>query len=244
MSKAKIKKLIPKRFVEICRDLNIKRVRKQNSRKSVKQVFQETYSKNKWGGKAGEFYSGSGSDEAASKEYIEVVKDYIKKLKLKKLKLKIIDLGCGDFRVSRNLISENIDYVGIDVVPELIQKNRFEFSAKNIKFECLDIIENKLPDGDICIIRQVFQHLSNNQIQKILKKLSKYKYIFIVEHYPFSEENSWPNKDKSHGQDIRLAENSAVYLDKSPFDVKNIKEILVTNISKEEGKIKTFIIRN
>ncbi|MCK5449813.1 class I SAM-dependent methyltransferase [Candidatus Pacearchaeota archaeon] len=239
MDKNKIKKLIPKIFIEIYRNLNIKRIRKQNSKKSVKQVFQETYLKNKWGGESGEFYSGPGSNETVSKEYIDVIKNYIKKLKLK-----IIDLGCGDFRVSKNLISENVDYIGVDIVPELIQRNNLKFSAKNVKFECLDIIKDELPEGDMCIVRQVLQHLSNNQIQKVIKKLSKYKYVFIVEHYPFNEENSLPNKDKPHGQDTRLTDNSAVYLDKFPFNIKNIEEILVTKISKEEGKIKTFIIRN
>jgi len=39
-----------------------------------------------------------------------------------------------------------------------------------------------LPEGDICFVRQVLQHLSNDQIAGVLPKLGKFRWCFITEH--------------------------------------------------------------
>ena len=67
-------------------------------------------------------------------------------------------------------------------------------------------------------MRQVLQHLSNIEIQSILKKLKDYKYIILTEHIPFG--NFIPNKDIISGQGIRLKQNSGVDVLKPPFNLK------------------------
>ena len=74
-------------------------------------------------------------------------------------------------------------YIGIDVVPSLIERNRSTFVA-NIEFKCLDIIKDKLPDADLCLIRQVMQHLSNREIVRLLKNTKRYRYVIVAEHQP------------------------------------------------------------
>ena len=75
-----------------------------------------------------------------------------------------------------------------------------------------------LPDAELCLVRQVFQHLSNDQIRSIIDKLRKYKYVIVTEHYPAPDRLRVPNLDKPHGADIRLYDSSAVYLDQPPFN--------------------------
>lgn len=36
----------------------------------------------------------------------------------------IVDLGCGDYRVASLLVSDSVQYVGVDVVEDVIAANR------------------------------------------------------------------------------------------------------------------------
>jgi hypothetical protein len=104
-----------------------------------------------------------------------------------------------------------------------------------------------LPDGDACFLRQVLQHLSNREICAILPKLNKYRWVYITEHYPTDNDGIKPNKDKVHVGDIRLLENSGVYLSKPPFNLPGQTLLKVLEIpsdglgeGNDPGVIRTF----
>ena len=67
-------------------------------------------------------------------------------------------------------------YTACDVVPELM------FVRDNLTFRAIDAVTDPLPPGDLVIVRQVFQHLRNDQIQAILRKFARYRTWIISEH--------------------------------------------------------------
>ncbi|MFN5513605.1 MAG: methyltransferase domain-containing protein [Cyanobacteriota bacterium] len=77
-------------------------------------------------------------------------------------------MGCGDFQVGQQLLPLCSSYIGIDIVKVLIENNNNKFKDTKASFLCLNIIEDDLPTGDVCFVRQVLQHLSNAEITKIL----------------------------------------------------------------------------
>ena len=235
-----LKRVLPKEIINCYRKLGVFLLHFKNNNKSASQVFSEIYSKNKWGGKPGEFYSGVGSEGLFARKYCEVIDNFIDLLG--ENDICIVDLGCGDFRVGIEIAKiKKVNYVGVDVVPELVKMNNDKYGNQNIKFLCLDIATAELPDGDVCLIRQVLQHLSNEEIKKIINKIKKYKYVFITESQP-SQAKTY-NEDKPHGPDTRLLNGSGVYLDRSPFNVKNIEQIMsIPCLDGEE--INTFLIKN
>lgn len=239
MLKYKIVKTIAEHAPKKLIVLLLKFHRKLNKNKTTEEVFSQIYSKGLWGGKPGEFFSGTGSTGSHAQKYCDLINNFI--ISLKKKDLRAVDLGCGDFRIGEKIAKNDIKYVGLDVVPELIKRNKEKFP--NVEFKCLDIANEELPEGDICFIRQVLQHLSNDQIKQILQKVAKYKYVFITEHYHTNDSNCTPNKDKPQGADTRLYENSAVYLDKEPFNLTNIELVLKCPVSNKE-ELRTFLIRN
>jgi SAM-dependent methyltransferase len=175
--------------------------------------------------------------------YTEMVNSFIKENNIKR----VIDLGCGDFAVGSRLNVDGIQYVGIDIVDELVQRNQVVFGKDNISFESLDIISETLPAGDLCLIRQVFQHLSNVEILSVLNKLFQYRFVIITEHYPAPSLMITPNIDKPHGGDTRIVDNSAVYLDHDPFNItitKMMLEIEVNPLVARGEVIKSFLITN
>ncbi|MEA5628415.1 class I SAM-dependent methyltransferase [Nostoc sp. UHCC 0251] len=202
----------------------------QEQQISTRKIFSEIYTNNTWGGNSGEFYSGKGSNIDFSQQYCELIKNFA--LKIATANITIVDLGCGDFRVGQNLLQTlevcqiKYQYIGVDIVPELVERNNIDYANTNIKFVCLDMIEQDLPKGDICLIRQVLQHLSNQDIKKILEKIPQYDYTFITEALPDTELDYVPNVDIPTGADIRLKHDSGVILDKHPFNVDNIELVL------------------
>ncbi len=211
-------------------------------------VFTEIYSNHLWRGEARTLCSGAGSREQAVVEpYLACMKHELQRLGAGSMTA--VDLGCRDFMIGRQLAPNCGRYVGVDVVRDLIAYNHANFSNEQVTFRHIDIVDDELPDGDICFVRQVLQHLSNEQIQKVLPKLAKYKQSYITEHQPSPGTDCLQNADKPHGADIRLNQGSGLFLEAPPFDVDPRTLRLILEVSghsdqdgRDPGVIRTFAL--
>lgn len=238
MLKETVKNLIPSRVMQWRRRRIARRHQQAFAEKSVGEAFTEIYEKNVWGGKKGEFFSGAGSQEKYARLYAETVRNFISEKRIGT----VVDLGCGDFRVSSQIVTEDVRYIGCDVVPSLIDHLNERHCSANIEFHCVNIVDDELPDGDLCLIRQVLQHLSNDEISKIIDRCRKYSFLIVTEQYPRPDKAIVPNLDIPHGPEVRLHFDSAVYLDEPPFGLRNVSVLL--DVEAEEGtRIKSFLIR-
>ncbi len=239
MIKTLVKKIIPASILERRRRKLSAENQRRFADKSVAETFSEIYEKNAWGGKSGEFYSGDGSGEEYARIYAETIRRFIAENRIER----VVDLGCGDFRVASKFVSPDFHYTGCDVVFSLVKHLNETHKNDRVEFRCVNIVEDELPDGDLCLIRQVLQHLSNREIERVLENARKYKFLIITEHYPNPQIEFEPNLDIPHGPSVRVQFDSAVVLDAPPFDLKNVK--LLLDVEAEEGtRIKTFVVKN
>ena len=203
----------------------------------TKDAMNQIYELKLWGGNEFDFYSGSGShDTKIINPYLESIISF---LNANHSSLVVCDLGCGDFNVGKRLTKYTKKYIAIDIVEKLIARNKKLFKADNLEFYCLDITKDELPPADCIILRQVLQHLSNDEIQNLFKKLTVYNYIILTEHLPSGP--FIPNKDIISGQGIRLKQNSGVNILEAPFSFK-IKEEKILNehsLENDNGRIVT-----
>ena len=205
----------------------------------TKDVMEQIYDQSLWGGKEFDFYSGIGShDPIMVNIYVKTVTDF---LKSHDHKMTICDIGCGDFNIGQHIFKYSKKYFAIDIVEELIERNKIKFKTKNLEFLCLDIANEVLPKADVIIIRQVLQHLSNNEIQQILNRLKTCKYIILTEHLPVGD--FIPNTNKIASQGIRLKQQSGVDILSAPFNFQVKKEDVLNEIilKNGSGKIKTSL---
>ena len=79
----------------------------------------------------------------------------------------VIDLGCGDFVIGSKLRSACGKYIAVDIFDDLINYNKVKYSDLQVDFKTLDITKDELPEADICFLRTVLQHLSNEVHKKI-----------------------------------------------------------------------------
>ena len=207
-------------------------------RRRPEEVFRRIYLESHWGGGGG-FYSGSGSHDAGLVEpYVSAVSRHLRSMERPP---RIVDLGCGDFNVGSRFLDLCSEYVAVDIVPELIEAHKRKVWDLKVRFVRLNIIEDPLPEGEVCFLRQVFQHLSNAQISKVLPKLRRYREVFITEHHPEDARLAAHNIDKLQGADIRITSGSGVYLDRHPFNLDRSRWELVLEVPYAPGGlIRTF----
>ena len=242
-----IKKFIPNIFLRYREKNTVKKMREKFSKMEKNQIFREIYLKKLWSPESvkfkHKFYSGIGS-------YLpELVDNYILEIKTFLLSLPkkpdVVDLGCGDFVIGSKLRKFCNKYIAVDIFDELINYNKKKYQDLNVDFRILDITSEELPAGDICFVRQVLQHLSNESIVNFVKAIkNKYKYLIITEHFP-SSKNFVANLDKPTGPDVRLYDKSAVILTKPPFNLRVIKDadICETYSDSIDGVIKTKLLQ-
>jgi SAM-dependent methyltransferase len=188
----------------------------RNRNRSNSEVFSEIYRRNRWGGNS-EFFSGQGSRlQSIVGPYVAAIAS---ELTTRYPGSSVVDLGCGDFEVGRQLLPYCASYCGVDVVPDLIAELRERHASPRVTFRLADITEEDMPQGDICLIRQVFQHLSNQEIAAVLGRLGAFRAVYVTEQVPIAEHLAQPNLDKTHGPDMRLWRDSGIYLDQAPFDL-------------------------
>ena len=201
---------------------------RQEARLTPQEAFTRIYLQDRWddGQKASlnaRFYSGPGSAEEFGRPYAACISDFIAKNSIRS----VVDLGCGDFRVGALIASPAISsYVGVDVVEPLIAENQRRYGNERISFQCLDIIADELPRADLCLVRQVFQHLSNKQIVQILDKLKAYRWVIVTEDQPGPVGSFVPNVDKVHGTGSRIVNKSGIVFTAPPFNLGNVEVLL------------------
>ncbi|GAA5197595.1 class I SAM-dependent methyltransferase [Rugosimonospora acidiphila] len=197
------------------------RLRQRNASRSAQEVFSEVYAARQWG-LGDRFDSGTGSRGDAPMRYA----DFIRRLIEDSGARSAVDIGCGDFRVASMFVDALERYEGVDVVPDLISRNLQAHGRPGVNFSLLDAANDDLPEADVCLIRQVLQHLSNAQITAILDRCRRYPLVVVTEHVPAPDRAREPNRDKPHGPDTRLDTGSWVDIELSPFGCAPVREVL------------------
>ena len=186
---------------------------------SNKDIFTDIYRNNKWGDKHS--FSGTGSNLEQTKIILENLPKIINKYQIKS----ILDLPCGDFYWMKEYDYKNIKYIGADIVPELIKKNKSQFSRNNINFQTLDLIDNELPYTDMLFCRDCLVHFSFEDIFKALKNIKKTKFkYFMTTNFLKRESNI----------DIATGSWRTLNLSKAPFYFPDPTENIFENCTESD----------
>jgi SAM-dependent methyltransferase len=204
---------------------------------TIEQTFTTIYQSRAWGSVPERpFCSGDGSiREDAVAPYIRLVRQFIDEHRISRL----VDLGCGDFSVGSRLIQDGLHYTGVDIVPDLVRYNHENFSSPSVEFRCQNILQGELPRGELCLVRQVLQHLSNEQILRALRSLRRYRHVLITEHV-YAGPGLRQNRDKPQGPGTRIPKRSGVFLESPPFDCP--AQVLLEVPLEETESLRTVLI--
>jgi len=117
-------------------------------------VFTDIYRTNGWGGK--DSISGSGSDVHQTSAIIKELPVVFSDFRISTM----LDIPCGDFHWMKHVELNDIDYIGADIVDDLVKKNTEQYVKDGMRFWRLNLIEDKLPKVDLVFCRDCLVHLS------------------------------------------------------------------------------------
>jgi len=151
----------------------------------MEKCFTNVYENKSWGNNHIAEYSGSSGCGSTlnynANTYVPFLKKFITDNNIKN----IVDLGCGDF-ICGKIIYDNLDilYTGYDTYKKVIDYNSKKYSLPKYSFIHLDFCNNKenIINGELCILKDVIQHWSLDNIYTFLDYLvekKKFKYILI-----------------------------------------------------------------
>lgn len=128
------------------------------------QVFTEIYRKNAW--RSAESVSGLGS----ALEQTVVIRRELPALVREFGWRSMLDLPCGDFHwLSR--VQLDLDYLGADVVEELVLHNQARHGRDGRRFVKLDLLADALPAADLVLCRDCLVHFSHADVRRALANL-------------------------------------------------------------------------
>jgi len=84
----------------------------------------------------------------------------------------LLDVPCGDFNWMRYINMSNMQYIGGDVVADMVKKNNDDFGSENVEFRVMNIITDPLPKADIILCRDCIVHL---KLEDGLKAIQNFK---------------------------------------------------------------------
>jgi SAM-dependent methyltransferase len=145
-------------------------------RENIGEVFDKIYRLSIWRGG-----SGLGSHPDVAKPYMLYLQDFLSNNAIRS----VVDVGCGDWQFSQFIDWGGASYLGIDVVPSVIEANSQAFGQANREFVCANLASDthNLPSGDLLLLKDVLQHLSNKNVQQLLKLTSRFKFSLITNAY-------------------------------------------------------------
>lgn len=141
----------------------------------VEEIFTNIYKTNGW--ESRESISGPGSELRVTHKMRKDLSALIKRFGI----TSIADAPCGDLNWMRHVNIGTCSYIGIDIVEDLIQRNRAIFGA-NREFRHLNLLENVVDKVDLIICRDMLAHLTYEQIFTALRNFKKSgsKYILVT----------------------------------------------------------------
>ncbi|RZN83109.1 MAG: class I SAM-dependent methyltransferase [Winogradskyella sp.] len=166
-----IKTILPLEIKEL---YILKRKKSNFKKKTVKETFDLIAKDNFWS--SGESVSGPGSELKHTKVLITELEKLFEIHSVSKL----LDLPCGDFNWMQNVDLSKVNYLGGDIVKDIIEENKMKFKSENIKFEVMDIITSDLGRQDVVLSRDCLVHFSYNNIVKTIKNLKRSKSTYVL----------------------------------------------------------------
>jgi glycosyltransferase involved in cell wall biosynthesis len=121
--------------------------------KNLGEVFHKVYSTNFW--RSTESRSGTGSDLTQTAEIRRRLPEILRQFGIRTM----LDIPCGDFHWMKE-VDLDLEYIGADIVEDLIRHNQDLFSSSKRRFNVLDITKDSLPAVDMVFCRDLLVHLS------------------------------------------------------------------------------------
>lgn len=175
---------------------------KKEAARSMSEVFGTIYLSNYWGSEVSR--SGTGSDLQQTEAIRATLPPLLRELGVRTM----LDLPCGDFHWMSTL-DLDVDYVGADVVAEMIAQNTARHANERRRFQVLDVATDSLPCVDLVFCRDLLVHFSFEDAKRAIANLKRSGSTWLL---------TTTFADRTANFDIETGQWRALNLQLPPFD--------------------------
>jgi hypothetical protein len=101
----------------------------------------------------------------------------------------VLDIPCGDFHWMKE-VPMTADYVGGDIVPQLVERNQQLYGGRSRRFRVLDATRDALPQVDLVVCRDLLIHLSNSDCLAVLSNIrASGSRLLLTNHFATRDRN-------------------------------------------------------
>jgi SAM-dependent methyltransferase len=120
--------------------------------------------------------SGVGSHPAYCEGYVRFLENFMRRHNIRR----VVDWGCGDWQFSRAVDWTGIEYVGVDVVPDLIARLAAEYPSQLFTLADDTRLDHHIGAADLIICKDVFMHLPNAEVAALLERFAGAPHALIT----------------------------------------------------------------
>jgi hypothetical protein len=195
-------------------------------RRHMQSTFAPFYAENRWGDS--ESVSGPGSSLERTAKLRRELPILLEELGARTL----LDAPCGDFNWMKHTPLNLDQYIGVDIIPELIARNQSLYAAEQTRFAVLDLTRDELPRVDVILCRDCFIHFSNRDIVAAIRNFKRSRSTYLLT-------NSYPGWRRN--KNIRTGDFRHLNLLSAPFNfpppLRQIDEKLPDERAQFFGKV-------
>ena len=174
----------------------------RNRGRSADQVFTDIYRHNRWQGS--ESRSGEGSSLQQTATLISQLPAVVGRHHVKSM----LDIPCGDFHWMSRVHLGDVDYIGADIVPDVIAANSEKYARAGREFRVIDLCQGPLPHADLVFCRDCMVHLPFEMLASAVAQIRASGATWLMaKTFPATVEN----------RDIALGDFRPLNLQLAPF---------------------------
>jgi 2-polyprenyl-3-methyl-5-hydroxy-6-metoxy-1,4-benzoquinol methylase len=118
--------------------------------------------------------SGPGSEGLFADQKTACISSLLQELDIRT----ILDIGCGDLHWMQQLANSLDQYLGVDIVPELIAHNNARYASSQVRFMDTDLTQMRNHaeptniSWDLVLCLDIFGHLSSDEVDGLIRFLT------------------------------------------------------------------------
>jgi SAM-dependent methyltransferase len=183
-------------------------------------IFRDKNARNAW--RSAESVSGTGSDLTQTRVIAEALPALLRDLRASSL----LDVPCGDFHWMRLVDLNGINYVGGDVVKEIVARNR-QYERPGVAFRHLNLLTGPLPRADVVFCRDCLVHFSHADVQRALENICRTQATWLV---------TTTFTARSENPDIPTGRWRPLNLELAPFSLPTPDRVIVEQCTEGGGR--------
>jgi len=165
--------------------------------------FQHIFEQNAWGNS--ESISGEGSNLTRT----AVVRAKLPELLARFGVRSLLDAPCGDFYWMKEVDLGEVDYIGADIVRDIIDCDIAWYAAPRRRFVLCDVISDPLPAADLILCRDCLVHLPYEETRAAIANFQRSGAVWLLT-------TTFTGPRENH--DIVLGDWRAINLERPPYN--------------------------